>query len=104
VAPSALKVVNLTKSVELFWGANTDNDFEGYNIYRSTNPLSGFQKINQCLYFNEAASQIHQLLMVLLTITILLLLILLETNHCLQLRQQRCLHSIPAAMRKMVRE
>ena len=48
-APKITQAINSSKLVELFWPAVTDNDLEGYNVYRSTTADSGFTKINQWL-------------------------------------------------------
>ena len=48
--PTSLEAPNTypsDSSVTLIWNACSNNDFEGYNIYRSTSSLNGFQKINK---------------------------------------------------------
>ncbi|MHB1126811.1 MAG: IPT/TIG domain-containing protein, partial [Bacillota bacterium] len=47
--PKSLNVAVSDRRVELFWPANTDTDLEGYNVYRSTLPDSGFIRLNQWL-------------------------------------------------------
>ncbi|MDP4183244.1 MAG: hypothetical protein Q8942_19415, partial [Bacillota bacterium] len=54
-APTEIKIIPSDKQVEIYWAANTTDDFEGYNIYRSTTKDSGFQKINQNLYYNGSS-------------------------------------------------
>jgi fibronectin type 3 domain-containing protein len=54
-APTGLKAISSNRCMELFWGANSETDLEGYNIYRSTTSGSGFQRINPWLYFNGSS-------------------------------------------------
>lgn len=38
------------RSCLLRWGASSDPDFAGFNIYMSTDPLNGFDKVHSGLY------------------------------------------------------
>ncbi|MHB1419208.1 MAG: IPT/TIG domain-containing protein, partial [Bacillota bacterium] len=47
--PISPNAVVSNRMVELFWPANADADLEGYNVYRSTLPDSGFIRLNPWL-------------------------------------------------------
>ncbi|HWQ72474.1 MAG TPA: fibronectin type III domain-containing protein, partial [Desulfitobacteriaceae bacterium] len=49
-SPEAPALHPTDSSVALIWKANMDPDLEGYNLYRSTSPLTGFQKINSWVH------------------------------------------------------
>ena len=48
-APQALNATGQQESVSLNWDDNTENDFLGYNIYRSANPSGRFVKVNDAI-------------------------------------------------------